>query len=377
MVQRSLLLMMLLPSWDPSAARTISPSCSAEDADCTAAVMHALDTAGREGGGTVVLAPRPNSLPWIVTDSPTRGGAGLKVGFNHSNVRLVIKSGGVLQAKRGAFLRPAAPLLLIENATNFSLSGYGARMQMWRADYNDSSRYVPSGDRHGIMVAGSSHILIEGVTVDSSGGDGLIVAVRKCAEDGSEPGCYKRELAGLYPQSTNITVRDCTFTRNRRQAMTVESAETLLVTNCLFEATGSDGLGTDPMAGVDIEPPYRAFLRDITFRDCRAVANTGCGYSVYLAEFNHSHGPLGPITFDNCSVQGTGSAKPDAGAAQESQAGYVFGAMYPGMTGTISVRGGKVENTRLAVRKRLFCATLIAYKTIHLPRQARDKHRNN
>ena len=138
--------------------------------------------------------------------------------------------------------------MLIQNVSNFTLSAYGARVKMWREDYNDSKHYKPSGDRHGIMIAGASNVLVEGVTVDGSGGDGIIIGVRKCAEDGTEPACMRRERMGLYPQSRNIIVRDSTFTANRRQGMTVESAENLLVSNCLFNSTGSEGLGTDPMA---------------------------------------------------------------------------------------------------------------------------------
>eukprot|EP01050_Picozoa_sp_SAG11_P027228 SAG11_NODE_6810_length_1243_cov_1.660839_2_plen_284_part_01 len=251
-----------------------------------------------------------------------------------------------MQAKRGAFKKLSSPLLLIQNATNFTLTGYGARLEMWRADYNDSAHYAPSGDRHGILIAGSSDVRIEGVTVDSSGGDGLIISWNKCKEDGSEPSCYQGERMGLYPQSRNITVRDCVFSNNRRQAMTVESAEGLRVTNCLFNSTGSDGLGADPMAGVDIEPPMRAVLRNVTFRNCLATGNTGCGYSVYLAQYNASHGPV-DITFENCSVTGTGDVRPDSGGGQESQAGFIFGGMYPWMAGTVSVRGGTVKKTRL------------------------------
>ena len=250
----------------------ITPSCAATLTNCRDEVMRALDAAGAAGGGTVVLTPRPNSLPWVIADADAGGqGVGLSVGSNHSHVRLVLQRGVVVQAQRGAYKPPASckivilsrfvavrlanpksitisDLLLIQKVSNFTLSAYGARFKMWREDYNDSKHYKPSGDRHGIMIAGASNVLVEGVTVDGSGGDGIIIGVRKCAEDGSEPACMRRERMGLYPQSRNITVRDSTFTANRRQGMTVESAENLLVSNCLFNSTGSEGLGTDPMA---------------------------------------------------------------------------------------------------------------------------------
>ena len=227
----------------------ITPSCAATLTNCRDEVMRALDAAGAAGGGTVVLTPRPNSLPWVIADADAGGqGVGLSVGSHHSHVRLVLQRGVVVQAQRGAFKPPQTPLVLIQNTSNFTLSAYGARFKMWREDYNDSKHYKPSGDRHGIMIAGASNVLVEGVTVDGSGGDGIIIGVRKCAEDGTEPACMRRERMGLYPQSRNITVRDSTFTANRRQGMTVESAENLLVSNCLFNSTGSEGLGTDPMA---------------------------------------------------------------------------------------------------------------------------------
>ena len=74
--------------------------------------------------------------------------------------------------------------------------------------------------------------------------------------------------------------------------MTVNGAVNLLVENTLFNSTGSGGVGTSPMEGVDVEPSFREQVRNVVFRDCRAVGNTGAGFAVYLAEYNVSHGPV-------------------------------------------------------------------------------------
>ena len=52
---------------------------------------------------------------------------------------------------------------------------------------------------------------------------------------------------------------------------------------------------------------------------------------------------------DNCSVVGTGSARPQAGrgGSTDDQGGFSFGAFYPGMQGLIQVTGGSVMRTRL------------------------------
>ena len=152
-------------------AAPVPPDCGPAN-DCTKAIMTALDAAGAAGGGVVTLAPRPGNKPWVVAEhgAPPLNNHALMVGSAHANVRLELQPGVVIQAQRGAFKPAACYLLLIQNASNFSVVGYGAKIQMWVADYNDTSKYVASEDRHGISIAGSTNVSIEGLTVDGSGG---------------------------------------------------------------------------------------------------------------------------------------------------------------------------------------------------------------
>ena len=60
-------------------------------------------------------------------------------------------------------------------------------------------------------------------------------------------------------------VRDCVFDRNYRQGFSVISVINLLVERCVFSNTN----GTDPQAGVDLEPDFPSHrLTNVTFRDC-------------------------------------------------------------------------------------------------------------
>ena len=66
--------------------------------------------------------------------------------------------------------------------------------------------------------------------------------------------------------------------------MSVISAADMLVLNTTFSNTN----GTSPQHGVDLEPdsstepsnPLR--LENLTFRDCRAINNSGAGFGGYL-----------------------------------------------------------------------------------------------
>ena len=228
--------------------------------DCTAALQGAFDRAAampRASGDqvTVMVPPLSGGASWTIAGVAAGGQwRGIRLNASHSDMVVILQPRAVLEAKRGSFKPEYAPFLDLFNVSQLRIVGYGAAIKMWRADYNDTAKgYAASEDRHGISVERSRNVHIEGLTVDSSGGDGLIIAPGKCAP--SEPKCYAREQLGLYPQCYNITVRDCVFTRNRRQGMSVIGGVGVLVENTLFNSTGSDGLGTAPMAGVDVSLP--------------------------------------------------------------------------------------------------------------------------
>ena len=98
--------------------------------------------------------------------------------------------------------------------------------------------------------------------------------------------------------------------------MSVLGARGLTVVNTTFSRTGYGGLGTPPMAGVDIEPDRWQQLSDVQFLNCTAEANTGAGFSVNLLSatlqgLGGQHARLG-IVFEDCVVRGSGGARTHA-----------------------------------------------------------------
>lgn len=111
----------------------------------------------------------------------------------------------------------------------------------------------------GINIGGGADHLIEGVTLREMWGDGIYIG-----------GGAQR-----------VTVREVVCDDNRRQGMSVVSADDLLVEDCAFTHTA----GHPPQAGVDLEPnpvPEDA-VRRATFRRCQFNANY-FGLSIYAPD---------------------------------------------------------------------------------------------
>src|ERR1039458_585216 len=123
-------------------------------------------------------------------------------------------------------------LLSATGQSNLVIRGYGRTLRMQKRDYQNPP-YSKAEWRMGIALRGCRHVLIEGLRVESTGGDGFYV-------DGG----------GTFGWSEDITLRNCTAYDNHRQGLSVISVENLLVENCLFANTW----GTAPEAGIDLEP---------------------------------------------------------------------------------------------------------------------------
>ena len=98
------------------------------------------------------------------------------------------------------------------------------------------------------------------------------------------------------------------------------------------------GVDLEPDSSQDPNDPLR--LSNITFRDCRALNNSGSGFGAYLLNVKTSSKdgrhkyPL-TLTFDNCSIVG-------------GNGGWSFGSLLPDNPGSIVVRGGEVRGTSLS-----------------------------
>ena len=189
-----------------------------------------------------------------------------------SNVEFVLEPGVELVAKRGEYKGLRDYLLELAYCTNVVVrGGAGATLRMWKSDYQGPD-YKHGEWRYALRIYHAENVLVEGLSIVESGGDGIGVSGR------------------------NITIRNCVCDRNHRQGMSVFTVENLLVENCTFSNTS----GTPPQAGVDIEPDSaRERLRNVTFRNCRSFGNRGNGFEMYLAQLRRRSEPVS-ITFDGC-----------------------------------------------------------------------------
>lgn len=163
-----------------------------------------------------------SSRPWVIS----------RTIHLRSNQEIVFEKGIVVEAKQGAFLGKGDCLFLAALQRNITPIGYGATLRMRRLDYTKLP-YEKAEWRHALSTRSCENVRVYGLTLASSGGDGIYLGVAKR----SIP-CRK------------IHIKDVVCIDNYRQGISVISAENVLMENVVMRDTG----GTPPMAGIDFEP---------------------------------------------------------------------------------------------------------------------------
>ena len=238
-----------------------------DPADSTKFLQAALDS----GLPEIVLDKKDG--PWITKELKAR-----------SNQKIVLEKGVELQAKRGDYRNGWTAVIDFREVENVTLSGYGAKIRMWREDYVKPP-YSKAEWRHALTVLSASKITIEGLTVEDSGGDGIYVGAREG-----------------HSTSRDIVLRDLVCERNHRQGLSVITVDGLLVENCAFNNTK----GAPPEAGIDFEPNGPGeMLRNCVIRNCSATGNAGNGYAFYDTWFCSTSQPIS-IRFENCTATRNG-----------------------------------------------------------------------
>jgi hypothetical protein len=203
--------------------------------------------------------------------------------FAVSNQHIVFEPGVMLLAKRGAFKGRNDRLLSVDKVQNVKITGYGATLRMWREDYAKGAGYRRGEWRHALSVSGSRNVIVEGLTLEDSGGDGVYIST-----------------AGVENSSRDIVIRDCVCNRNHRQGVSVIAAKNLLIENCVFKNTR----GTAPQDGIDFEPNNDGeSFENCVVRNCLSENNAGFGFELAMA---HSRAATPPcsILFENCKSVG-------------------------------------------------------------------------
>jgi hypothetical protein len=241
--------------------------------DSTAALQAAIDS-----GAKTVVVPYMGD-PWIVRPIKLRG-----------NLELVFEPGVLVLAKRGEYQGGGDSLFTAVDVENLTIRGSGATLRMWKSDYQKPP-YKRAEWRMGMAIRGCRNVLIEGVRVESSGGDGFYV-------DGG----------GSRKWSEKVTIRNVVAHDNHRQGLSVVSAQDLLVENCVFSGTD----GTPPEAGIDLEPDTAdQRLVNCVIRNCVFESNSGHAILVYMKPLDRSSAPVS-VRFENCHARmGKAGMKPE------------------------------------------------------------------
>ncbi len=264
--------------------------------DATACLQQAIDS-----GAPRLVVPYMGA-PWIIRPITLRG-----------NLELEFEPGVVVLAKKDDFKGGGDCLFSARNCENITLRGYNARMRMRKADYQ-SDAYEKAEWRMTLDFAGCTNIRIEGVTLESSGGDGIYIGATE-----KQPFCK------------DVLIRNVTCWNHHRQGISIISAVNLLIENCIMAGTS----GTAPQAGIDLEPNREnEKLVNVTVRNCTMFGNHGAGILVYLKPMRSTSDPLS-ILFEDCHVRSGRDQGIGVGAIGDDGPG-----------GYIEFRNCTVENTR-------------------------------
>ena len=204
-----------------------------------------------------------------------------------SNQELFFEPGAEVRAKRGAYRGRGECLFRFPKCANVRLVGYGATVGMWHADYMQPP-YEKSEWRHALSFLSCSNVVVQGLTIARSGGDGIYLGV-----------CDR-----AFPKNLDVVIRDVLCHDNHRQCISVISAENLLIENTVMRETH----GTPPAAGIDFEPNHpNEVLKNCVMRNCLTVNNEGSGYTTWAGQLNSGSEPL-DIRFENCTSFGDRTA---------------------------------------------------------------------
>lgn len=252
-------------------------------AGANAGVQAAIDYVATKGGGEVVV----DADYWIKAHVPDPDGGNslLDVGgvAMKDGVHLRFTANGIFRVIPNSEWKYQC--IRVFNKTNVRISGPG-RIIGERGSHGTNP--IKAGEwGYGVSVQGGSNITIEDVTVTDMWGDGIDVTFVNPDSLGRRP-------------PKNVIVRNVVCDGNRRQGMSLEAGDWVLIEDSKFINTGGT-TGTLPMNGLDIEPSNDTTqCSNIMVRRCRfenngktGTVDGGFGCSVYMLGTTN-------VTVDNC-----------------------------------------------------------------------------
>jgi len=205
-----------------------------------------------------------------------------------SHQEIVFEEGTELVALEGAFRAKSDCLLSFRECQNVVLRGERTEggdcphIRMRKQDYQ-SAGYEKSEWRHGVTLYGCRNVLVQDLTIEQTGGDGIYLGV-----------------SSTHTPNRQVTIRRVDCNDNHRQGISVISAEDLLIDDCRLRHTD----GTAPQAGIDFEPNHPAdSLVRCVLRRCVAESNAGTGFQICPQFLNSQSKPIS-IHLDQCVSRG-------------------------------------------------------------------------
>lgn len=239
--------------------------------DATAALQKAIDSGARK----------------VIVDNTGKDWVTRPL-FLRSNQEIIFEDGVTLRAKKGEFKGTNDSLINVNNVSNVTIRGEGAvTLAMNKKDYDNPALYKFSEWRHTISIRGGMNIKISGLTLKSSGGDGIYVARGK-----------------HLPYSKNITVENVTSEDHYRQGISLISAENMVIRNSRFISTR----GTAPQCGIDFEPNYpgERFV-NIVIDNCEFSENASAGIMFHIPHLKENSTPVS-VTVKNSKIDSINAA---------------------------------------------------------------------
>jgi uncharacterized protein YjdB len=210
--------------------------------DDTASIQKAIDT----GASTVIIPDGTYMINALISVKP------------RSNQTIQMSEGTILKAIPTS--EAHYQIIFIKNVSN---------VQIWGGTVL-GERYQHTATKgefgYGIWIADKTDtIRISNLTIKDCWGDGIMVG-----SDGSSTGLAK-----------NLIIDNVVCDSNRRQGMSITYGENIIVNNCTFMNTN----GTDPQAGIDIEPGcndsvYGDYVKNVAIKNSQFINNKWAGIAL-------------------------------------------------------------------------------------------------
>ena len=265
------------------------------------------DAINDETVDTIVLENK--GTPWLISEEIDL----------ESNKTIIFEPGVVVRAESGSLLEENASLFNAFNVDNIRLIGQGEGenrpvLQMNREEYDEADA---RGDfeaqfNHVVELLGVDGYEVSGLKITGGGGDGIHIAggtFRTPPEPGS----------GILPYSQDGLIENVISDDNRRQGLSIDSANNLIVRNSTFSNTG----GTTeelPESGIDLEPTWDfESLQNIVIEDVTIDNNNGNGIQFALGNLDDDSADIS-VDVRNVDIK---NIDPDRSAIFVA-AGYIY-----------------------------------------------------